>query len=168
MRGGKPTAVGSATGIIAGLVCITPAAGYVDIQSAMIMCGISGVLCNAVAYQMKKTSHLDDALDVFACHGLGGIIGAVFTGVFASKAVNPSLAAEGLAVSGESKLFLANIVAVVAVAVYSVVLTYIVIKLVNLFMPISVSQETQSAGLDKSMHGEYAKYNERQPQHSGL
>ncbi|NBX74596.1 MAG: ammonium transporter [Alphaproteobacteria bacterium] len=166
VRSGKPTAVGSATGIVAGLVCITPAAGYVDITAAIIMTAIAGVVCNMIAYQMKKQSRLDDALDVFACHGVGGIIGAVFTGVFASKAVNGALAVEGLAISGETKLFVSNIVAVGAVCAYAVILTYLVIKLVNLVMPIKVSDETQSQGLDTSLHGEFAKFNERQPGHT--
>jgi Amt family ammonium transporter len=160
IRSGKPSAVGSATGIVAGLVCITPAAGYVTIESAIIMCVIAGVICNYVASYVKKISHLDDALDVFACHGVGGIIGAIATGIYASKAVNPAIVTEGLAVSGETSLFFANIAAVFVVAAYSIATTYIIVKLVSVFVPISVSKAQQEAGLDDSVHGEYAKYNE--------
>lgn len=158
IRSGKPTAIGSATGIVAGLVCITPAAGYVSLGATMLICAIAGVACNMIAFQMKKVSHLDDALDVFACHGMGGIIGAIFTGVFASKAINAAVTTEGLAVSGETGLFLANLLGVFAVAVYSVVLTYVIIRFVNMFVRIRVSEKAQTEGLDQTMHGEIAKF----------
>lgn len=157
LRGQKLNAVGSATGIIAGLVCITPAAGYVSIEAAMFMCAISGAVCNLVSYQMKKASRLDDALDVFACHGVGGIIGSVLTGVFASKAINPAIQYEGIAINGDGHLLMANISGVLAVAVYTVVMTFAITKLVNLFVRISVSQEDQQQGLDLTQHGEQAK-----------
>jgi Amt family ammonium transporter len=161
LRGGKPTAVGSATGIVAGLVCVTPAAGFVSLPAAMLICAIAGIVCNIVAYQMKKASHLDDALDVFACHGVGGITGAICTGIFASKAVNPSITTEGLAISGETGLFMANLQGVVAVAIYAVVVTYIITKFVNMFVPIRVSDSAETEGLDSTMHGEVAKFSGR-------
>lgn len=157
MRSGKPSAVGASCGIIAGLVAITPAAGYVTIQAAFIIAVVAGVACNILAHVVKKISNLDDALDVFACHGIGGLIGSVMTGMFASKAVNPGIAVEGILVSGEMALFEANLIAAVAVAGFSMVATFVIIKLVRLFTPIRVSDEHESRGLDTSLHGEIAK-----------
>lgn len=157
---GRPTAVGAAVGIVVGLVAITPAAGYVTVQSALII----GVVATAVAYfaviKVRRITHLDDSLDVFACHGIGGVVGSVLTGLFASKAVNPGIAVEGYLVSGETELFVANVTAVVVVALFAFVATIIIVKLVNLFIPIRVGLEMETAGLDKAMHGEYARMDE--------
>lgn len=161
VRTGKPTAVGGATGIVAGLVCITPAAGYVSLEASIIMCVVAGVVCNLLAHSIKKVSHMDDALDVFACHGIGGVVGAILTGVFATKAVNSSVTVEGLAISGETALFFANSVGVIAVAAFSMLATFVIIKLVNIFTPVRVSEADEQAGLDTSMHGEVAKHNDR-------
>lgn len=157
----KPSAVGAAIGLVVGLVTITPAAGYVTVESAIIMGGFAGVFCNLFAHFIKTKTHLDDALDVFACHGVGGILGAIMTGMFASKAVNPAIATEGILVSGETALFQANIVAVIAVTIFTAVVTYVLIKLVNLITPIRVHHEAEHAGLDASVHGEMARVNER-------
>ncbi|MDP3936041.1 MAG: ammonium transporter, partial [Alphaproteobacteria bacterium] len=151
---GKPTATGSAIGIVVGLVCITPAAGYVTIKSAMLMCFVAGVLCNISSRYLKRITKLDDTLDVFACHGLGGVIGSILTGVFANKLVNSSIVDEGILVSGDSKLFIANLIAVVVVALYSVLATYIIIKSVNFFIKVRVSKDAEKEGLDPSLHGE--------------
>lgn len=151
---GRPTAVGSAVGIVVGLVAITPAAGYVTVQSALII----GVVASLVAYfsvmQVRKITHLDDALDVFACHGIGGIVGSILTGLYATKEVNPSIATEGYFVSGETELFVANLASVAAVSAYAFVATVIIVKLVNLFIPIRVSAEVEGSGLDFGIHGE--------------
>jgi len=157
LRSGKPSAVGASCGIVAGLVAITPAAGYVTIEAAFIIAAVAGVACSVIAHVVKKISHLDDALDVFACHGIGGLIGAVMTGVFASKAVNPGIAVLGVLVSGETALFQSNLVAAIAVAGFSMVATFIIIKLVNIFTPIRVSDEHENKDLDTSLHGEIAK-----------
>ncbi len=157
MRSGKPSAVGASCGIITGLVAITPAAGYVTIEAAFIIAIVAGVACNSIAHVVKKISHLDDALDVFACHGLGGLIGSVMTGLFASKAVNPGIVTEGLLVSGETTLFNANLIASIAVAGFSMAATVIIISVVRIFTPIRVSDAHENAGLDTSLHGEIAK-----------
>ena len=154
---GKPSAIGSVTGIVVGLVCITPAAGFVELDGAIVMCAIAGVVCNLASRQMKKISRLDDALDVFTCHGIGAMIGAIMTGAYASKAVNDAVAVQGILVSGETKTFIANFIGVVVVASYSMMVTYIIIKFVNAFTPIKASIEEQDHGLDSSMHGEKAK-----------
>jgi ammonium transporter, Amt family len=156
---GKPTAVGGSIGIVVGLVAITPAAGFVTVSSAIIITVTAGIICNFVAKAVKKATHLDDALDVFACHGIGGIIGAVMTGMFATKAVNSAIAVEGLVVSGESSLFVANLIAVAAVVAYSAVVTFIIIKVVNIFVPVRVSDDMEGEGLDAAQHGEFARVN---------
>lgn len=157
MRSGKPSAVGASCGIVSGLVAITPAAGFVTVEAAFIIAIIAGIGCNVIAHIVKKISHLDDALDVFACHGIGGVIGAILTGAFASKAVNPAVAVEGILVSGDTALFEANLLATVVVAGFSMLATFVIIKIVSIFTPIRVSDEHESKGLDTSLHGEIAK-----------
>lgn len=155
----KPSAVGAAIGLVVGLVTITPAAGFVSIPAAIVMCLLSGATCNLFARFLKKKLKLDDTLDVFACHGMGGIIGAILTGVFASKTVNDSIAVEGIWVSGETSLLVANIVGVVVVFVYTAIVTFALIKLVGLFMPVRVIEDHEVKGLDMSVHGEMSRFN---------
>jgi Amt family ammonium transporter len=157
---GKPTAVGSAVGIVVGLVAITPAAGYVTVQSALIIGVTAAIVAFFTAIGVKKITHLDDALDVFACHGVGGVVGAVMTGLYASKAVNPALATEGLFVSGETALFKANLVAVLVIAAFAFIATTIIVKLVNLLVPIRVGADAEGTGLDHALHGERARHEE--------
>jgi ammonium transporter, Amt family len=152
IKDGKPTAMGGCIGVVAGLVAITPAAGFVDTCSAMFIGLLAGVLCNVVARIIKGKFKIDDTLDVFACHGIGGTIGAISTGLFASKAVNPA-GADGL-FNGGKDLLMANLTGVGAVALYSVVVTFIIIKLVNAICPVRVPATDESAGLDSSQHGE--------------
>lgn len=158
---GKPSAVGSAVGLVAGLVVITPAAGFVSIENAMIMGAIGGVVCNFASRMVKKATHLDDALDVFGCHGVGGFIGAIMTGLFASTAVNSGVAHQGYLIDGTSELIKANIAGVSVTILYSVVVTYVLIKVVGLFIKLRVSEEEELAGLDDSQHGEFARYRDQ-------
>ncbi len=158
MKKDKPTALGSAISVIVGLVAITPAAGFVTIESAMLIGAIASVLCNLIIRFLKAYTHLDDSLDVFACHGIGGVIGAVMTGLLASKAVNPSIAHEGWFISGETSLIISNLYGVVIVAAFSLVATFVIIKFVNLFTPIRVGADAEERGLDASLHGEMARY----------
>lgn len=155
---GRPTAVGSAVGIVVGLVAITPAAGFVTVQSALII----GVVASVVAYfaviKVRKITQLDDALDVFACHGIGGIVGSIMTGLYATKEVNPTIAHEGYFVSGDTALFTANLLSVLAVAAYAFVATIIIVKLVNAFIPIRVGSEMEEQGLDAGIHGESVRH----------
>lgn len=151
---GRPTAVGSAVGIVVGLVAITPAAGYVTVQSAMIIGAVAALVGYFASWKVKQITHLDDALDVFSCHGIGGIVGAILTGVFATKEVNAGIANEGWLIGGDSTLFMANLTAVLVVSVYAFVATIIIVKLVNLFIPIRVSADVEGAGLDAGLHGE--------------
>ena len=157
---GRPTAVGAAIGIVVGLVAITPAAGFVTVQSAIIIGVVASVVAFFAVIKVRKITHLDDALDVFGCHGIGGIVGSILTGLFATKEVNPGIVNEGYLVSGDPKLFIANLLSVGAVALYAFVATIIIVKLVNLFIPIRVGLEMETHGLDASLHGEYARIDE--------
>lgn len=157
----KPSAVGAAIGLVVGLVTITPAAGFVSVQSAIIMCAVSGLLCNLFTRWFKAKSRLDDALDVFACHGLGGILGAIMTGMFAETAVNSAVSTQGFLISGEIALLKANIVAVVAVSAFTAAATYILLRVVSLISPIRVTEEEEKAGLDATVHGEISRFHER-------
>ena len=158
---GKPTAVGSSVGIVVGLVAITPAAGFVDISAALIIGTVAAVVCFFVARAVKKITHLDDSLDVFACHGVGGICGAIMTGLYANKAVNSAVTVEGYFVSGETGTFMANLIGVIAVAAFSFVATVIIVKVVGIFVPIRVGTDAEGHGLDTSQHGEFARVNQR-------
>jgi Amt family ammonium transporter len=158
---GRPTAIGSSIGIVVGLVAITPAAGFVDIKAAMIIGVAGGAAAFFISKQVKKITHLDDALDVFACHGIGGVVGAILTGVYANKLVNPSIAIEGLAIGGDHTVFNANLVGVVAVAAFSFVGTWIIVKVVSIFMPVHVGADIQGVGLDTHFHGESARTHDR-------
>jgi Amt family ammonium transporter len=118
----------------------------------MVIGLLAGVICNLAARIIKAKFKIDDTLDVFACHGIGGTIGVICTGLFASKAINPA-GADGLLKGGDT-LFGANLTGAVAVAAYSVVATFIIIKLVNAISPVRVSTADEKAGLDDSQHGE--------------
>ena len=151
-RKGKPSAIGMATGAVVGLVVITPAAGYVSVSSALIIGLIGGVISNSVANWRAGRSRIDDALDVFACHGVGGIWGSIATGIFASAAIN---GASGL-IFGNLHQFLAQLAAIGVVVPFAFFGSYALLKVVNVFSPLRVSEEAEDAGLDMSEHGEEA------------
>jgi Amt family ammonium transporter len=149
---GKPSAVGMAVGAVVGLVVITPASGFVGPMAAIIMGFVGGIISNLVASWRSGRSRIDDALDVFACHGVGGIWGAIGTGIFASAAVG---GASGL-IYGNVHQFLAQLLAVGVVVPFSFFGSYLLLRLVNVFSPLRVSPEAEDAGLDLSEHGEEA------------
>jgi Amt family ammonium transporter len=152
LKEGKPTTMGGCIGVVAGLVAITPAAGFVTTSSALVIGLAAGGICNIVARLVKTKLKLDDTLDVFACHGVGGAIGVTMTGLLATTTVNPA-GADGLFL-GASKLFIANLTGVVAVAAYSMICTYVIIKAVSMMTPLRVTDSEESVGLDSSQHGE--------------
>lgn len=152
IKDGKPTTVGACIGVVAGLVCITPAAGYVSTSSAIIIGLLAGSVCNFTARIVRGKLGIDDSLDVFACHGVGGLMGVILTGLLASKSVNAA-GADGL-LNGGNALFAANLTGAVAVAAYSMIVTFIILKLVNIVSPLRVSDADENAGLDVSQHGE--------------
>lgn len=148
-KDGKPTLMGGCIGVVAGLVAITPAAGFVSTGSSMIIGLLAGVLCNLVARIVKKAG-VDDTLDVFACHGIGGTIGILAVGVFGSAAIG---GADGI-VNGGSELLKTQLTGAIAVAVYSMIATFVIIKIVGIFVPVRVSDSEEKEGLDASQHGE--------------
>jgi Amt family ammonium transporter len=151
LKQGKPTALGVASGLVAGLVCITPAAGFVGPLPAILMGLAAGVVCYA-AVLLKSRFGYDDALDAFGIHGVGGALGAVLTGVFAAT-VWGGEDALGL-IEGETNLFIENIVGVLAAAAYSLVLTFLLLKAIDMTIGLRVSNDDESEGLDVNLHGE--------------
>ena len=149
---GKPTATGMAIGAVVGLVVITPASGFVGPMAAIIMGFVGGIISNLVANWRAGRSRIDDSLDVFACHGVGGIWGAIGTGIFASASVG---GASGL-IYGNVHQFVAQLIAVGVVVPFAFFGSYLLLKLVNVFSPLRVSPEAEDAGLDLSEHGEEA------------
>jgi Amt family ammonium transporter len=150
---GTPSVLGAAIGAVAGLVAITPAAGYVT-PAASILIGLGvGVVCYGAA-QLRLRSRVDDALDVFAVHGVGGAFGALATGVFATTAVNAA-GFDGL-LNGNPGQLVTQFVAVAVVGLYSAVATGAILFLVNLVTPIRVAGEVEETGLDLAQHGEVA------------
>jgi Amt family ammonium transporter len=149
---GKPSAVGISIGAVVGLVAITPAAGYVTVTSALIIGLAAGVISNLVANWRAGRSRIDDTLDVFACHGVGGIWGSIATGLFATAAVN---GVNGLFFGNAGQL-VAQLLAVAVVAPFAFFGSYLLLKLVNVFSPLRVSPQAEDAGLDLSEHGEEA------------
>lgn len=149
----KPKFVGLLTGAVAGLATITPAAGFVSLPSAVIIGISSGIVCY-IAVSFKNKRGWDDALDVWGVHGVGGCIGTILLGVFASKAMNPN-GADGLAYGG-STFFIHQLVAVVGTCIYAFVFTYIMLALINMVTKVRVPQEHEDMGLDASLHGEKA------------
>ncbi len=149
---GKPSAVGISVGAVCGLAAITAASGYVTVTAAVIIGLAAGIISNLVANWRSGRSRIDDTLDVFACHGIGGIIGAVAVGLFATTLINN---VSGLFYGNAYQLEV-QVLAVVVVSVFSFVGSYLLLRLVNVFTPLRVSQEEEDAGLDISQHGEEA------------
>lgn len=148
---GKPTALGAASGAVAGLVAITPAAGFVGPMTALIIGALVSPICFG-AIQLKSKLGYDDTLDAFGVHGVGGTWGALATGLFATTAVNPA-GANGL-FYGNPKLLLIQLAAVAATAAFSMIGTFILVKFVDKLMGIRVADHEESIGLDLTQHGE--------------
>ena len=152
-RGKKPTAMGVSIGVVVGLVAITPGAGFVTIPHSMIIGVVTSIICNLLVEWRTTRSNVDDTLDVFPSHGVGGMIGMVLTGVFASKAVNPAISTNGL-FFGESSLFWAQIVGLIGSVAYTFVVAFILLRITNAISKLRVSPEEEELGLDISQHGE--------------
>ncbi len=153
MTRGKPTVLGAASGAVAGLVAITPASGYVGPVSAMIIGGLAGLLCYS-ACNFKSKLGYDDSLDVVGVHGVGGTWGAIATGLWASKAVNPD-GADGLFFGNPGQLW-TQIVAILASYALAAVMTAVILKVVDAIVGLRVPEEDEVAGLDLSQHSETA------------
>ncbi len=149
----KPKFLGLLTGAVAGLATITPAAGYVSPSTAVIIGIIAGVVCY-FAVEMKNKLHWDDALDVWGVHGVGGALGMVLLGVFASKAWNPD-GADGL-LHGDPIFLVKQVVAVVFSSFWAFIFTYVMLRIIDVFTPVKVGESEEGIGLDESLHGEHA------------
>jgi len=149
----QPSALGAAAGAVAGLVAITPASGFVNVMGAIVIGFGAGVVCYA-AIQLRERLKVDDALDVWAVHGVGGTWGALGTGLFATVAIN-SGAANGL-FYGNPKQAIVQLVAIGASWAWAAIGTFAILKFVNLIVPLRVDEEEEALGLDLSQHGEPA------------
>ena len=152
MRSRKPTAVGGATAIVVGLVAITPAAGFVSPMNAIILGGIAAIP-SYYALLWRANTSLDDSLDVVAAHGLGGTVGALLTGVFADKSLNG--VADGLLFGNPAQVGI-QALAILAAIAYSGIVSFILLKVINIVLPLRVSPDEESEGMDVSAHGEEA------------
>ena len=155
VKEGKPTLVGASTGLVVGLVAITPGAGFVPIWSAFIIGALVSPICYFGVALIKKKLKIDDALDAFGCHGIGGIWGGIATGIFAQKSINSTAKWDGL-VFGDYRLFLAQLEGILITNVIAVVGTLLCVAVVRIFTPLRVSLKEEQLGLDVTQHGENA------------
>jgi Amt family ammonium transporter len=151
LRGKKPSVLGFCIGAVVGLVAITPGAGFVAIPQSIFIGFIAAIISNLVAH-WKTTTSLDDMLDVFPCHGVGGIVGMILTGVFATKTVNA--AGPNGALYGDVGFLFTQLKALAIVVPFSFIMSFLIFKLVNLIEPIRVTTEEEELGLDASQHDE--------------
>jgi ammonium transporter, Amt family len=152
-KGKKVSALGFCIGAVVGLVAITPACGFVTIPQSIFIGTVAGIISNYLAHLRTKTT-LDDTLDVFPCHGVGGMVGMVMTGIFASKFVNGAVVDQGLAY-GEFTLFKNHMIALVIVSAFAFVMSYALLKVTDLILPLRVTEEDEKVGLDVSQHDEF-------------
>jgi Amt family ammonium transporter len=153
IRHKQPSVLGATAGAVAGLVGITPAAGFVTPVAAIVIGFLAGAGC-FIAVEMFVRGRVDDALDVFGVHGVGGVIGALATGIFATKLVNPA-GSDGLLYGNPGQL-ITQLIAVVAVAAYAAAITWVLLKVVDILIGLRVSQDEERRGLDTTQHGEVA------------
>lgn len=151
LKGKKPSVLGFCIGAVVGLVAITPAAGFVAIPQSIFIGVFAAIVSNVAVYYRSK-SKLDDTLDVFPCHGIGGMVGMLMTGLFASKAINGA-GNDGL-FYGNAAFFFTQVKALVIAVVYSFVVSYAIFKLINAILPLRVSSQEEEEGLDASQHAE--------------
>ena len=147
---GKPSVLGIISGAIAGLVAITPAAGFVNAAGALAIGGISGMACFAAAYWLKRRLRYDDSLDVFAVHGIGGMVGAILTGVFATEAIGGAAGT----IDGNGGQVLTQLYGVAVTIAYTGVVTFVILKAIDLTIGLRVTEESEREGLDIRAHGE--------------
>ena len=155
IKDGKPTLVGASTGLVVGLVAITPGAGFVPIWSSYIIGALVSPICYFTMNFIKHKLKIDDALDAFGCHGIGGVWGGIATGLFAKTSINSVTRWDGL-VFGNVHLFVAQVLSIIITAAVAVVGTLICIGIIRIFTPLRVDQKEEALGLDISQHGENA------------
>ena len=155
IREGKPTLVGASTGLVIGLVAITPGAGFVPVWASFIIGILVSPICYFTVILLKQKLKIDDALDAFGCHGSGGIWGGIATGLFGKSSINSVAKWDGL-VFGDYRLFLAQVLSIVITIAVAIVGTLICIGIVRIFTPLRVDPKEELVGLDASQHGENA------------
>lgn len=160
IREGKPTLVGASTGLVIGLVAITPGAGFVPVWASFIIGILVSPICYFTVILLKQKLKIDDALDAFGCHGIGGIWGGIATGLFGKSSINSVAKWDGL-VFGDYRLFLAQVLSIVITIAVAIVGTLICIGIVRIFTPLRVDPKEELVGLDASQHGEneYPSFN---------
>jgi len=151
LKGKKPSVLGFCIGAVVGLVAITPASGFVAIPQSIFIGVVAAVISNVAVYYKSKST-LDDTLDVFPCHGLGGMVGMLMTGIFATKSVNPA-GNDGL-LYGNPAFFFTQLKAMLIVVTFSFSVSFIIFKFINFIQPLRVSDEEEEVGLDQSQHDE--------------
>lgn len=150
----KITSLGLVSGAVAGLVAITPGAGFVTPLASIVIGAVGGCICFCAVTFVKQKFKYDDSLDAFGCHGVGGIWGGIATGIFATTGINPA-GANGL-LHGNPKLLLIQLIAIAATIAYAAVMTFVILKVIDKFLKVRVSEEDEKSGLDVSIHGEEA------------
>lgn len=155
IKEGKPTLVGASTGLVIGLVAITPGAGFVPVWSSFIIGALVSPICYFGVKFIKNRLKIDDALDAFGCHGIGGIWGGIATGIFAKSSINPVARWNGL-IFGETKLFVAQIIGILVTILIALIGTAICVGIIRIFMPLRVNEKEEQIGLDIPEHGENA------------
>jgi len=151
-RGKKPSAMGTCIGVVVGLVAITPAAGFVTIPHAIVIGAVAAVAC-CLLIEWRTKSNIDDTLDVFPSHGVGGMIGMLLTGVFAHAAINPAVESNGL-YYGEYSLFLAHLLGLIGASIFILLMAFLLLKITDWITPLRVDEAEEELGLDLSQHGE--------------
>ncbi|MGL4697586.1 ammonium transporter [Enterococcus larvae] len=152
LTNGKPTVVGACTGAVVGLVAITPGAGFVSLWSSLVIGALVSPFCYYFISVIKHRFGFDDALDAFGCHGIGGIFGGIMTGIFADASVGGKA---GL-VYGETQLFIAQLESILFTLLFAGLASFIIIKAIQLFMPIRVTPKEEALGMDRIEHDETA------------
>ena len=154
LRYGKPSVLGVATGTIAGLATITPASGYVGPGGALVIGILAGLICFTATSYMKRVLKVDDSLDVFPVHGIGGMLGTLMAGIFASSSLGLFSGQgynDGMTMGSQVGV---QVVGILAVAIYTCVITFILLKLVDALLGLRVNAEDESMGLDTTQHNE--------------
>lgn len=152
---GKPTVLGAATGAVVGLVAITPGAGFVPLWTSILIGAAVSPICYFFMGKVKSKFGYDDALDAFGCHGVGGIWGGIATGLFGQTAINSTAQWNGL-FFGDVKLLIAQVISILITIVFAGGMTFLIIKIMKLFMDIRVDKSEEADGLDVAEHGETA------------
>ncbi|MGV3763250.1 MAG: ammonia channel protein, partial [Parapedobacter sp.] len=151
-RGKKPTAVGVCIGVVVGLVAITPAAGFVTVSHSLII-GIVASVISRLVVEWRTRSGVDDTLDVFPSHGVGGMVGMILTGVFATHTINEVVTTDGL-IFGQTGLFIAHLLGLVGAVAFTFIMAFVLLKVTDLVSKLRVSVAEEEQGLDITQHGE--------------